>query len=248
MKTTARVAFFLSLLALVGTSIGISDSNAGSVTFSQITQSTQTPGDPPNMYGPADTSTPNELLFPAPFSFAATAVGAGGADVTDGLVSFLVTADPNTWATGLKWDEDGTWSLVESVPGFATVATNVRNRLQGFVTILASDLPLPANPIPVAGPALNFDAINNVPPDSDVWSNGFNFDLTPYGKVTKFRVSMNNRLLAFSEGGPNGTSIAFIDKKLIDIHVRTGMVPEPTTLALLGLGMVGFLAGRRAKR
>jgi hypothetical protein len=188
-------------------------------------------------------------LFPAPFSFAATAVGAGGADVTDGLVSFLVDADPDTWVTGLNWDEDGTWSLVESVPGFATIATNVRNRLQGFITITQiNDLPVAIAPIAVAGPALNFDAINNVPPDSDVWGNGFNFDFTPYGNVTQFRVSMNNRLLAFSEGGPGGTSIAFIDKKLIDITVTTEMVPEPTSLALLGLGLVGFLASRRSKR
>jgi len=247
MKTTARVAFFLSLLALVSTVVGISDSFAGSVTFSQISQSTQTPGDPPNMYGPADTSTPNELLFPSPFSFAATAIGAGGADITDGLVNFLVTADPGTWVTDINWDEDGTWSLIESVPGFATVATNVRNRLQGFITIVDADI-IPALPIPVGGPALNFDAINNVPPDSDVWGNGFSFDFTPYGQVRQFRVSMNNRLLAFSEGGPGGTSIAFIDKKLIDITVTTEMVPEPTTLALVGLGLVGLAAGRRGRR
>jgi len=59
---------------------------------------------------------------------------------------------------------------------------------------------------------------------------------------------MNNRLLAFSEGGPGGTSIAFIDKKLIDITVTTEMVPEPTTLALVGLGLVGLAAGRRGRR
>lgn len=243
MKSTTRVFLFLSVIALGALSVCTVDSQAGLVKFTNINQSTQTPGDPPNLYGPPDTSGPNMLLFGNPASFAANAIGAGGADVTDGFLTFQVMADPGTWATGIDWTESGFWSLL-SPPGVATIATAVGNRLGGFITIDQSDVPPPALPIAISGPPLNYNAVANTPPDFQPWTNGFTFDLTPYGKVTKFSVAINNQLFAFSEA----STIATIDKKRVKITVRTGMVPEPGTALIGVVGLLVGMAGQRFRR
>ena len=254
--TNLKASFQRALLAAVVSCVVAGQALAGTVSFTNISQSTQTPGDPANLYGPANTATPNVLLFPSPAAFSATAIGAGGADITDGLLTFKATVDdPNTtWITGINFAENGTWSLIESVPNFAGLGTNVRNQIQGFVTITGvNGLPVAGATIPIVGGVVAFNGAADLPPGSGFWTNGAGTPIAnaPGNRVTAIDVAINNRLIAFSEGGPNGTSISFIDKKRVTITVDTGMgvVPEPSSIAMLvtALGSLGVVAARRKK-
>ena len=225
-----------ALTLLLATILYAVPANAGVVSFSDIVQSTQTPDDPPNLYGVPNTSTPNKLAFNHPNSFAATATGVDGVDVTDGFVTFSVEAEPDTWATGISIMESGSWSLIPSLPG-----NSVGVRGSGSIRVTEVD------GAPVAGPVYpilygeDFDQ-SDTPPDSDNWAGGFaqGFEGVA-GRVTAFDVALNNRLFALSESG-----FSFIDKKNIMITVRTEMIPEPTTLALALFGATVMLVSRRS--
>lgn len=235
MQTTTRKSLTcLACAFAISFCMGLSKADAGLVTFSDITQSTQTPGDPPNLYGVADTSFPNFLSFPSPSMFAATATGVGGVDVTDSLLSFKVeTSDPLTFATAFNLTEDLSLSLFPALPG------NLVNVFAGgFIKITE------INDVAVAGPTIPFSLDETF--DSSDLTNGNSATPSvgisvPLGAgVTAFEVSFDNRLIAVSEAG-----VSFIDKKRVDIEIETEMIPEPASLALAFLGLVGVLGARR---
>jgi hypothetical protein len=239
MNTTIRSYFApcVAVAALFAIVLCTSSVQAGLVSFDDIIQSNQTnPAGPPvEPYGAPDTSTPNKLIFAHPDSFAATAVGANGVGVIDGFLTFSVTADPDTWATGISLMESGSWSLIPT-----TNSVGVRG--SGSIRITEVD------GLPVAGPVfpiLFSEDFNqgNTPPDSQNWVGGFAQGFgSVNGKVTAFDVSMNNRLFALSESG-----FSFIDKKNIMFMVRTEMIPEPSTalLGFIAFGGLGLITVRR---
>jgi hypothetical protein len=61
--------------------------------------------------------------------------------------------------------------------------------------------------------------------------------------ATKAEVVLNNSLVAISEPG----SVAFIAKKDFVIGVVPEVVPEPSTLGLMGLALCGLGATARRK-
>jgi hypothetical protein len=235
----------IAAAVLFGGVLCASSVEAGLVSFSDIIQTPQTPGDVADLYGDPDTSVPNTLNFPHPNSFAATAFGAGGVDATDGLLTFSVTADPGTWATGISLTETGSWSLI---PLPTLNAVGVRGL--GWVDITEVD----GNPVvPPTRMPFSFSedyGAADTPPDTALWTSGFVMDFAAViGNVTGFDVTMDNRLFALSEGG-----FSFIDKKQITFTVPTVMgnvIPEPSSILLAMMGLMGFVtcgSRRRLKR
>jgi hypothetical protein len=85
------------------------------------------------------------------------------------------------------------------------------------------------------------------------WSLGVSVDVStalaglgygPNSAATKVSLAINNSLVATSEA----SSVAFIAKKdfRIDVGTDTGLIPEPSSVALLGMALCGFgFAGRK---
>jgi len=228
--------------------------NAGLVSFSNISQSGQGPGDPLFPYGP-HTILGNTLVFDSPAGFAATSAN-GIFDIedsfTDGLLSFSVDADPDTWITGLKITERGARTLFELIVGSGSANTRVQVIALADITITELDhgntplTPAAAAPISI-GFDLTWDLIND--PGAVLWTGmdardieqilinrGVEFEQG----ATALNFIMNNQLFAISEEG----TFAFIDKKRIEIEVRTEMIPEPTTAVLAMFGLLGVSFGR----
>ena len=225
-----------------------SSAEAGLVSFSNIMKTDQIPGDIADLYGDPDTSDPNTLKFPHPNAFSAFASGVGGVDAVDGFLSFSVTADPGTWATGISLTEIGSWSLIPGDPPPTPNSAGVRGN--GWVDITEVD----GNPVmpPTTMPfsfSEDFGAAD-VPPDSALWTSGFVMDFAGIiGNVTGFDVHMDNQLFALSERG-----FSFIDKKNVSFTVPTVMgnpVPEPSSILLAMTGLMGLVtlgSRRRSKR
>ena len=246
-------------MALIIVLILCPGAHAGLVSFFDISQSGQGPGDPPNPYGPPSVSG-NTLSFLSPAGFSATSVN-GIFDIedsfTDGLLTFSVEADPDTWITGVSISERGARNLFELILEAGSESTRVQ--VIALAEILVTELdhgntPLTApaaDAIPI-GFNLTWDLEGD--PGVAIW-NGFDaqdiedilindrgveFELG----VTAFDFLMNNQLFAISEEG----TFAFIDKKRIDIDVETDMVPEPTTALLALFGLLGTCLGRGLER
>jgi hypothetical protein len=96
------------------------DQMGTSVTFTMISEDTGTEGPlRPALFGPPSVSG-NSLDF-SPVSFNSVSTGAGGNDITDGALTFMVQAKPGNFLPKLKIEEAGDFTLL-GLGGAGTLA------------------------------------------------------------------------------------------------------------------------------
>jgi hypothetical protein len=261
MKTTTR-RFPLAMLACalvciatvpVAQAATINHGNFPAVTVDYLDVTEASSTDPVPLFGSPMTFG-DQLRFFEPgaatpsLGFGANAAGGSG-DVTDGFLSFGMTARPLWGITNLNISESGDYSMGALPPSLAQVTANL---VVESVRIDAVDNVALVNPILLSG-------ISTVtythPPDSPVafWSNSLDFDLNAALDAeglsyvlgaTALTVRLNDTLIALSQPG----SAANIVKKNFRITPETELIPEPTTLgmALMGLALIAVSRRRQS--
>ena len=202
----------------VGAEAGIIYNLAGG-TVTDLIESSAT--DPTPLYG--DPIIVGDSLSFSTGPFAAAQAGVGS-DITSGQLSFVIQADPGLFIESISLDEIGDYLLLgdtaEVTAGGTLVATVLDPLVGGFV----SD-PIDIDPVmPQTGTG------------SGIWSGASTVVLTQLD-ATRVRIDLDNILIA-SANEP--ADAAFIDKKALTVNVTFSDVPEPASLALMGLGLLAL--------
>jgi len=245
--------------------INYGDHMGTTVTYVGVTESSGTDAVP--LFGPP-TVTGDSIDF-NPIGFDAASAD-GGADITDGQLTFMVEAKPGpNGMVGISFNEAGITQLAGNVAaGDLSTATMVR--AAGVLDVHEVDF-VPINNISVPF-FLTFNPSNGDyflgtdggggPLYFTDWSGSTNINLLQvlfdagvrrtFG-VTKLSVNLDNVLVATSQDGTSSL-ISKKDFGGLSITVQTPGggggpdIPEPTTFALAGLGILGALLGRRHGR
>lgn len=219
-----------------------SDVPPGSVMYLDVTESSGT--NAASLYG--SPSAFGNILDFDPSTFTASAAD-GNSELTDGQLNFVIMAIPGNAINKISVVEGGDYSMF----GTGSVATQVAAALSISIDILEVD-GVAVGPPNEGGLSVNyFDSFTGFPQLLDTWSLSEELDLDAvltannisfnFG-VTKAELVINNQLIAISED----LSTAFIAKKDFRIDAETSVVPEPTSLALIGLGGLALMRRRRA--
>jgi hypothetical protein len=249
-------AVSLGLLLSAGVDVQAAPINYGdfmgnTVTYVDVTEDSNS-GDTPPLFGPPTVS--GDSLDFDPVGFDANATGAGGVDVTDGNLNFMVVAKPGFGIENLSLSEAGDTTLA----GFGGLGTFTAVTADGVLNISMVDgvginvisVPFALTFVPSGG---TFDLASDGgggPLFHTFWSGGVVIDIDSIllannisfnRGASKISVNLDNTLTALSEDG----TFSLIAKKDFGGLSITTNIPEPTTFALVGLAVLGLAAARR---
>lgn len=227
------------------------DFAGNTVTYVGVTEDSNS-GDPLPLFGPPTVG--GDTLDFNPVGFSASASGAGGNDVTDGNLSFMVVAKPGYAINSMNLHEGGDTTLA----GFGTDATFTSVTGTGVLNINEVDgVPIGALSIPFSmtfnpsggtfGLATDF---GGGPGGTLAWAGGVNLNVNgaltanniPFAVgATKISINLDNTLLALSQAG----TFSLIAKKDFGSLSVTVNVPEPATALLGSVMALGLLCVRR---
>jgi hypothetical protein len=232
-----------------------------------VKESSLNPAHPAPLFGPPTVS--GDSIDFNPTGFGAFASGAGGVDVNDGQLVFKIQAKPTFAINTMNFSEAG----VTSLAGVGTNITHTDVSAVGTINILQIDgtnlnnaVKIPLNlvftPLTATGNKGTFQLVADAGlglsglPWTGFQSLNLDQAITNAGiKFTKgatlISVDLDNTLLAQSEAG----TLALIDKKDfggVSITINPGPgggdLPEPASLVLACLGLLGMVGIRRMSR
>jgi hypothetical protein len=231
--------------------INYGDFMGNTVTYVGVTEDSNS-GDAPPLFGAPSVS--GDTLDFNPVGFSASAAGAGGSDITDGNLSFMVVAKPGKAIQSLNLAEAGDTTLA----GFGTDATftmvtgtgvlNI-NEVDG-VGIGALSIPFSMTFSPSGGTYGLASDLGGGPGGTIAWSGGKFLDINALlgansipviAGATKISIDIDNTLTALSEAG----TFTLIAKKDFGGLSVTVNLPEPAVALMSGLGTLGLACVRR---
>lgn len=235
--------------AALAAPINYGDFDGNTVMYLDVTEDSGT--DTPPLFGAPSISA--DTLDFNPVSFNSSSTGAGGVDITDGTLTFMVMAKSGYFVEQLLFTEAGDVTLA----GFGNDGTFASVTAEYIIEIVEVDN-VAINPIQFQA-SMTFTPSNGDyglqtdggggPTYSGAWSGSLVTDIhaalinsqLPFSLgATKVNVTLDNTLTTLSQ---DGTS-SFIAKKDTD-GVTITEFPEPASAALLGLGAMALLPRRR---
>lgn len=254
--TLAAGMFLLALVAcqpLFAVPINYGTFVGNTIEYVDVTEDSNS-GDPLPLFGAPTVSGDSIDFNPVGFNAASTN---GGADITDSNLAMGIYALAGSAINNVSFTEAGDTTMA----GIGTDNTLTRVTADGILNIYEVDgVGMFVAPIPIA---LTFTPSNGDyklltdagggPFYHTQWSGSLFLDLDAilaansvpftYG-VTKLSINIDNTLTAVSQTG----TTALIAKKNFGGVSITVNVPEPASLALVALGLLGLAVGRRSGR
>lgn len=247
---------------LFAASINYGNFTGATTIYTGVTESSAT--DPVPLFG-APTVSGDSLDF-NPVGFNASSSNGSPADITDGQLTFFASAKPGLGLNGMDISERGDTTLA----GFGTDATFTSVSLHGNLDIYEVG-GVGINPIKIpivftsVGPSGGTYGLatdfGGGPGGTLAWNGSALIDLTaanplvaagyaaqnldPKNPVTKVSLNFDNTLIAISQQGTSAL-IAKKDQIIITLHTPPGGgIPEPSSIMLVLLSMIGAAAARR---